>query len=57
MAIKLSAYTMAKNCTDLSDVAVGMEELSKYINSTTKPCKSAYIRYHKLNEKRLKLKK
>jgi hypothetical protein len=46
---KLSAYTIAKNCSDLSDVLAGIEELNKYFEFMPKPSKTSYIRYYKLN--------
>lgn len=58
---ELSAYTIAKNCTDLSDVNAGMEELKDYFTACEKqgkkPTATAYIRFSKLVIKRDKLKK
>jgi hypothetical protein len=58
---ELSAYTIAKNCTDLSDINAGMEELKDYFNACDKagkkPTSTAYIRFSKLEIKRDKLKK
>ena len=57
---KLSAYTIAKNCSDLSDVNVGIEELKKYFAACEKqgktPTTTSYIRFSKLVIKRDKLK-
>jgi hypothetical protein len=49
--MKLSAYTIAKNCTDASDCIYGIDELKAYLNRAKKPNKTAYIRYFKLTEK------
>jgi hypothetical protein len=53
---KLSAYTIAKNCCDLSDVNAGIDELHGYLsacrNANIKPATSAYIRLAKLVSKR-----
>lgn len=58
---ELSAYTIAKNCSDLSDVNAGMDELKDYFNACDKagkkPTATAYIRFSKLAIKRDKLKK
>lgn len=58
---ELSAYTIAKNCSDLSDVNAGMEELKDYFaaceKSGKKPTTTAYIRFSKLAIKRDKFKK
>jgi len=57
--MKLSAYTIAKNCSDLADVTAGIEEVHAYIekceNQGKKACDRAYIRLAKLSEKREKL--
>lgn len=53
----LSAYTIAKNCTDISDCQAGINELDQYFRSTKKPKDRAYVRYFKLNEKIKKLQK
>ena len=57
---ELSAYTIAKNCSDLSDVNAGMEELKDYFNACDKagkkPTTTSYIRFSKLSIKRDKLK-
>jgi hypothetical protein len=52
---KLSAYTIADNCSDLSDVEYGINEIMDYIRNNPKPIKSAYIRLYKLEQKRDKL--
>lgn len=58
---KLSAYTIAKNCSDLSDVNAGMDELKNYfsacVKASKKPTTTAYIRFAKLGIKRDKLNK
>jgi hypothetical protein len=58
---ELSAYTIAKNCSDLSDVNAGMEELKGYFTACemagNKPTATAYIRFAKLGIKRDKLNK
>lgn len=54
----LSSYTIAKNCTDISDCKEGIKELNRYINSfedKKKVPSTAYIRFYKLNEKLKKL--
>ena len=56
---KLSAYTIAANCSDLSDVNAGIDELRKYFyaceNANKKPTYTALIRYSKLHMKKDKL--
>lgn len=56
---KLSAYTIAANCSDLSDVNAGIEEIQKYFSDcekeSKKPTDRAYIRLAKLATKRDKL--
>jgi hypothetical protein len=58
---ELSAYTIAKNCCDLSDVNAGMEEFKGYFTACEKagkkPTQTAYIRFTKLGIKRDKLNK
>jgi len=51
----LSAYTIAANCTDVSDCKVGLSELNSYLANAEKPCNSAYIRFYKLRNKLEKL--
>jgi len=50
--MKLSAYTIAKNCSDLADVEAGIDEIKKYFakceNKGEKPKDTAYIRFAKL---------
>lgn len=53
---KLSAYTIADNCSDLNDVEYGINEIMDYIRNNPKPVKSAYVRLYKLEQKRDKLK-
>jgi len=52
---KLSAYTLAKNCTDLNDINVGLEELHRYFASVEKVKETAYVRFKKLIDKKQKL--
>lgn len=58
---ELSAYTIAKHCSDLSDIDAGMKEIEQYFKACEKigkkPTDTAYIRYGKLGEKRNKLQK
>ena len=58
---KLSAYTISANCSDLSDVNAGVDELKKYFAACDKvgkkPTATAYIRLAKLSIKRDKIKK
>jgi hypothetical protein len=59
MNYKLSSYTIAKNCTDLSDIKEGENELKEYFNycdkTGKKPTTTSYIRFFKLQEKKEKL--
>lgn len=59
--MKLSAYTIASNCSDKSDCQAGIDELNEYFDKmrrmNKKPCDSAYIRLYKLNQKLNKLAK
>lgn len=52
----LSLYTIASNCTDLSDINTGIQELKDYFSACEKagktPTKTAYIRFSKLALKR-----
>jgi len=50
---KLSAYTIAKNCSDKSDIEAGIKELQEYFDKTpmNKRTNSSYIRFYKLHEK------
>ena len=56
---KLSAYTIAKNCSDIDDVNNGLEELIDYFvacdKAEKKPTASSYIRFSKLKEKQEKI--
>jgi hypothetical protein len=58
---RLSPYTIAKNCTDLSDIRIGLKELRDYFDQCydlkKKPTKLSYKRLIKLYEKQTKLKK
>jgi hypothetical protein len=53
----LSAYTIAKNCSDVDDIKQGMDELRQYFATTKKPKDTAYIRFYKLGEKLKKMEK
>ena len=59
--MKLSAYTIAKNCTDKSDCNEGIKEIYEYLENCRKkniqPAKTAFIRLNNLYEKEHKLKK
>lgn len=59
-ANKLSAYTIASNCSDLDDIKNGMDELTQYFNDCSKvgkkPAQSTYVRFAKLFIKQTKLK-
>lgn len=52
---KLSAYTIAKNCSDIDDINNGLEELREYFalcsKEGKKPTASSYTRLFKLKEK------
>jgi hypothetical protein len=58
--MKLSKYTIAKNCTDINDLKEGKNELNIYFKKChiegKKATKTAYTRYSKLVEKEIKLK-
>ena len=58
---ELSAYTVAKNCTDLTDVMDGISEMKEHFKacekSNKKPTARAYIRLAKLEAKRQQLSK
>lgn len=58
---KLSAYTIAENCSDITDLKDGIKEVKKYLDDCSKegrvPPPSAYIRLHKLVQKLEKLEK
>lgn len=57
---KLSAYTIASNCTDISDIDSGINELKQYFSACEKdkkkPSNTAHVRLSKLSLKRDKLK-
>jgi hypothetical protein len=53
--MKLSSYTIAKNCSDITDCNDGIKELKEYLKIHKHPVKSVYIRYYKLVEKLKKL--
>ena len=52
---KLSAYTIAKNCSDIDDVNNGLDELREYFALCSKvgkkPTANSFIRFSKLKEK------
>lgn len=50
---KFSAYTIAKNCSDKTDVLDGIKEIQEYFNNTpiNKRTNTSYIRFYKLHEK------
>lgn len=56
-----TAYTISANCTDLSDVNVGISELKDYFtsceNAGKKPTATSYTRFAKLLSKKDKLSK
>lgn len=56
----LSAYTISKNCTDLTDIEVGLQEIRQYFNQCDRQNKkipsSAFIRLYKLSEAQRKYK-
>ena len=58
---KLSAYTIAANCSDLTDIECGIEEMKDYFKACEKadktPTNTAYIRFSKLHIKKEKLTK
>lgn len=60
MTKTLSAYTIAKNCTDLADVQCGINEIREYLNSCDKegkkPTSTSLIRFSKLMAKKEKFK-
>ena len=47
----LSAYSKPENCTDLNDATLGLMELTNFVRSAKKPCKTAYMRINKFNQK------
>jgi hypothetical protein len=55
----LSAYTIANNCCDVSDLNEGITEIKQYFRNcektNKKPIKSAYTRLAKLESKKNKL--
>jgi hypothetical protein len=54
--MKLSSYTIAKNCTDKTDLNNGIEEIKEYFKKCSKegkkPVQTAYLRLAKLIEKK-----
>lgn len=50
---KFSAYTIAKNCSDRTDILDGIKEIQEYFDRTpsNKRTNTSYIRFYKLNEK------
>jgi len=57
----LSFYTIAKNCTDLSDLKAGLDEIKEYFRfcekTNKKPLQIAYTRLAKLEWKKSKITK
>ncbi len=56
--MKLSAYTIAKNCSDIADVTAGIEEVNAYLQKAHEqklPTSLAQMRLAKLVDKREKL--
>jgi len=53
--MKLSSYTIAKNCCDIADVSTGIMYLKEYLKRTANPKPTAYRRYAKLITLRSKL--
>ena len=52
----LSSYTIAKNCCDISDVNVGLNELYSFVRENyPASCKLAYLRINALEHKKIKL--
>lgn len=53
--MKLSAYTIAKNCTDLNDLHAGYEELRYYFRicdkQNKKPTQTSLIRFSNICDK------
>lgn len=58
---KLSAYTIARNCSDLTDCQAGIKEIKEYMaykeSKGHKIPGTAYIRFYKLKKKEDKIKK
>lgn len=52
---QLSVYTIAANCTDLSDIACGIDEMKAYFSKVAKPTATALVRFAKLHAKLEKL--
>jgi hypothetical protein len=54
----LSSYTIAKNCTDLTDIQAGLDEIKQYFRycekKNKKPLQTAYTRLAKLEWKKSK---
>ena len=52
--MKLSAYTVARNCSDLTDILFGLDDLYQAMDMYTKAGKEVpsivYIRLHKLRQ-------
>jgi hypothetical protein len=58
---KLSSYTTAKNCTDLTDCKDGIKEIMDYMDYKEKKGQkipaTAYIKFYQLRKKEEKLRK
>jgi len=50
---KFSAYTIAKNCSDKTDIECGIKEIQEYFDRTpmNKRTNTSYIRFYQLHEK------
>lgn len=50
---KFSAYTIAKNCSDKTDILAGIKEIQDYFDKTpsNKRTNTSYVRFYKLYEK------
>lgn len=50
---RFSAYTIAKNCSDKTDILDGIKEIQEYFDITPQEKRSnvSYIRFYKLHER------
>ena len=57
---RLSSYTIAQNCTDLTDIQFGLDLIKEYFRycekTNKKPLQTAYTRLAKLEWKKNKIK-
>ena len=51
MKTKLSPYTIASNCTDLTDIRDGINEVRMFRHSSTPGCQNSRQRGKNLNRK------